>query len=261
MNLALRPTNPDKSADRQAAEQDVFMREVDDALRQDQMFGFFRSYGMLVAGLVVAGLVAFAGYLWWDHSKTKAADEHSEQYVIALDQLDGRNLKGADDKLKLIAADSGTASAVSAKLLRAGIALEQKRTQEALTLYAEVAADQGAPKPYRDLATVRQVAVQFDTMKPQDVVDKLKPLAVPGNAWFGVAGELVGIAYLKMNQPDLAGPLFADIARDEKAPESLRGRARQLAGLLGVDAIDDEEKPAKSGEKAGPADEAPREIG
>ena len=258
MNLALRPTNPgpDKAAERQAHEQDVFLREVDDALRQDQMAGFFKSYGVLVLGLVVVGLAALGGYLWWDHGRKQAAEEHSEQYVVALDQLDGRNLKGADEKLRAIAADSGTASAVSAKLLRAGIALEEKRTKDALGLYAEVAADTSASQPYRDLATVRQVAAQFDTMKPQDVVDRLKPLAVPGNAWFGVAGELVGIAYLKMNKPDLAGPLFARIAKDEQLPETLRGRARQLAGLLGVDAIDDEDKPAKVAPDAAEAADA-----
>lgn len=71
------------------------------------------------------------------------------------------------------------------------------------------------------------------------MVDRLKPLAVPGSAWFGSAGELLGIAYLKLGQRELAGPLFAAVARDETTPQSLRRRARQLAGLLGVDAVDD----------------------
>jgi len=71
------------------------------------------------------------------------------------------------------------------------------------------------------------------------VVARLKPLAVPGNAWFGSAGELVGAAYLKQGRPELAGPLFAQIAKDKTVPETLRARARQLAGVLGVDAIED----------------------
>ena len=73
---------------------------------------------------------------------------------------------------------------------------------------------------------------------------RLKALAVPGNPWFGSAGELVGMAYLKQGKPDLAGPLFASISRDKDTPETLRRRARQLAGLLGVDAIDDVAKAA-----------------
>ena len=76
-------------------------------------------------------------------------------------------------------------------------------------------------------------------MKPEEVIAKLKSLAVPGNPWFASAGELVGIAYIKQGHNDLAGPLFAAIAKDKDAPESLRSRGRQMAGLLGVDAIDD----------------------
>ena len=81
-------------------------------------------------------------------------------------------------------------------------------------------------------------------MLPQQVVDRLKPLAVPGNPWFGSAGELVGMAYIKQGRTELAGPLFAAISRDKEAPASLRSRSRQLAGLLGVDAIDDPVKAA-----------------
>ena len=66
-------------------------------------------------------------------------------------------------------------------------------------------------------------------------------LAVPGNAWFGSAGELVGAAYLRQNRADLAGPLFAAIAKDKDVPESIRSRTQQLAGLLGVDAVTDPE--------------------
>jgi hypothetical protein len=85
------------------------------------------------------------------------------------------------------------------------------------------------------------------------VIARLKPLAKPGNPWFGSAGELVAMAYLKEGKKDLAGPLFAAIAKDEDAPKSMRSRARQMAGVLGYDAVVDvdqllaEERIDKSG--------------
>ena len=94
--------------------------------------------------------------------------------------------------------------------------------------------------------------MQFDTIPPAEVVERLKPLAVPGNPWFGSAGELVGIAYLKQNKPDLAGPLFSAIAQDESVPESLRARSRQISGLLGVDAIADVDEIVDAQNGAGP---------
>ncbi len=242
--MALPPTTIDSANERNRkkadAEQETFLREVDDALRQDQFEGFFRTYGKpLLAGIVI-GLVALAGYLFWQEHRRSAADERSEQFVVALDELQAGNRKGAYDELQALAADKGTASATSAALLRAGLAIELNKPGEAVGIYEQVAADSDAPQPMRDLATVRYVALRFDELKPVEVIARLKPLAVPGNAWFGVAGEMLGMAYLEQGKNDLAGPLFAQIARDKDVPSSLRGRTRQLAGLLGVDALDAE---------------------
>lgn len=126
-----------------------------------------------------------------------------------------------------------------ALLVQAGIAQQKGDKAGAIKLYEQVTADTNAPQPYRDLASIRLVAANFDAMKPEDVIAKLKPLAVPGNPWFGSAGELVGIAYLKQGKTELAGPLFAAIAKSKDTPETLQTRARQMAGLLGVDAVDE----------------------
>lgn len=253
--MALRPQDPKaqggKIAERDAAQQEVFLREVDDALRQDEALDMAKRYGKPALAVIAAGLLGLAGYLWWDHQQTQQAGERGEQLVKALDALDAGNVAAGDKQLAPLA-EGETASAVAAKLLRAGIAMEQGRDAEAAKLFAAVAADDGAPQPYRDLATVREIAATFDSLPPQQVVDRLKPLAVPGNAWFGPAGELVAFAYMKQGRNDLAGPLFAKIARDAESPESLRSRTRQMAGLLGVDAIDDPQK-AVAGEAPGAA--------
>lgn len=246
--LALRPESPqsrsDQIAKRQAAQQDVFLREVDEAVRQDEMLGLFQRYGKLAAVLVVIGPLALAGYLYWDHSRKQAAGAVGEQFTLALDKLDASNLPAADKELAGVIDKGGPGSVAAAKLLRGGIAAQQGKPADAAKLFAEVAADSGAPQPFRDLATIREVAIKFDQLPPQQVVDRLKPLAVPGNPWFGNAGELVGIAYIKQGKNDMAGPLFAAISRDKDVPESLKRRTRQMAGLLGVDAIDDVAKAA-----------------
>jgi hypothetical protein len=254
--LALRPQRPksraEQVAQREAAQQDVFLREVDEALRQDEMLGLVQRWGRPIAIVVVVALLALAAYLWWDNHRKQEAGAVGEQFTMALDKLEANNLSAADKELVGVIAKGGPGSVAAAKLLRGGIASQQNKPADAAKLFAEVSADAGAPKPFRDLATIREVAVRFDQIPPQQVIDRLKPLAVPGNAWFGSAGELVGIAYMKQGRNDLAGPLFAAISRDKEVPDSLRRRTRQLAGLLGVDAIDDVAKAA-----AGDAPEAP----
>ena len=91
----------------------------------------------------------------------------------------------------------------------------------------------------RDLAKVREIAVRYDTMKSADIIAALKPLAVPGNPYFGSAGEMVAHAYLDQGKRAEAGALFAQIAKDDQVPETMKSRARQMAGVLGVDAIED----------------------
>jgi len=124
-------------------------------------------------------------------------------------------------------------------MMAAGILTQQNKPADAQKAFAAIAADDKAPQPYRDLATIREVALGFEAMPADQVVARLKPLAVPGKPFFGNAGELLGVAYMKQNRNDLAGPLFAAISRDKTVPDSLRRRARQMAGLLGVDAVDD----------------------
>jgi hypothetical protein len=252
--LALRPQRPqsraEQLAERDAAQQDVFMREVDEALRQDEMVGLFKRYALPVGIVVAIGLLALAGYLWWDNHRKNDEGAVGEQLTMALDRIDASNFSAASTELNGVIARGGPASAASAKLLRAGIAQQQDKPAEAGKLFAEVAADGQVPQPFRDLATIREVAVQFDNMPPQQVIDRLKGFAAPGNPWFGTAGELVGIAYMKQGRNDLAGPLFAAISRDKNTPESLRRRTRQLAGLLGVDALDDVAKAAAGDQPA-----------
>lgn len=236
--LAVPPSNSDANARRQAAQSGVFMREVDDALRQDQLETFLRRYGKPLLALIVIGLLAFAGYLYWHHRQKGAAEANAEQLVLALDDLDAGNAAAAQKKLAPLAAGDG-GEAIMAQLTQAGIALEQGKSDQAARLYSEVARNDDAPQPLRDLATVREVAAAYDKLPPQTVVDRLSTLAQPGSPWFGVAGEMVGIAYLKQGKTKQAGPLFVNIAKDKTQPDGLRARVRQLAGELGFDAIED----------------------
>ncbi len=216
------------------------MREVDDALREAEFKSMLARYGKPVGGAIAAGLLALAGYLWWDNSTKQAAGEQSERATIALDKLEAGNAAAALTDLEALAKDGSEGSKAAAAMTRAAILVQQGKVADGTKAFAAIAADASVPQAYRDMATVREVSLRFDTMPPQQVIDRLKPLAVPGNAWFGSAGELVGMAYLKLGKPDLAGPLFAAIGKNTEVPSTLRSRMRQVAGQLGYDAGTDD---------------------
>lgn len=246
--MALPPekTGPStKKAERDAATQDVFLQEVDDALREDQIRTLWERYGKAGIAALVLIIAGLLGWMLWENQKQSAAETQGEAYVKALDTLEAGNLDGALAALSPIENAEQDGYRAAARLLKGGILQEKGDSKGAIAAFAAVAKDEAVAKPYRDLALIRQSTLEFDSVKPQVIVDRLKPLAVPGNAWFGSAGELVGIAYMRMGKNDLAGPLFAQIAKDKKVPATLRSRAQQLAGLMGVDAVEDPEQAAR----------------
>lgn len=211
----------------------ALLREVNDAVRQDMMVSVWQRYGRWMLVGLVAALAVFAGWLWWDkHSQTKAG-EAAEKLDVALKATAG---SGTPDAAALAALEKDTQPGyrAAARLMKAAGAAQKGSDVEAAGLYGQIAADTGLAQPYRDLALVRQTALQFDKMKPEDVVARLKPLAQAGNPWFGSAGEMSAIAYLRMNKKREAGEMFASMSRDTQVPESIRLRAGQMAGMLGV---------------------------
>ncbi|MDZ4306597.1 tetratricopeptide repeat protein [Allopontixanthobacter sp.] len=235
-------TPEEKKAQREAAAEDVLLREVDEAVRQDQLSNFAANYGKPLIAAIVLGLAGFGGYLYWQSQQEAAMERDSEALVAALDQIEAGNLDSGSSALDPLIAGSNPGAQAASTLLKAGVALEQGNAREAGQLFAAVAADEDAPPALRDIATIRGVATSYDSLKPADIIARLKPLAVPGNPFFGSAGELVAMAYLDQGKEKEAGALFAAISRDEAVPEGLRSRARQMAGLYGVDAIEDVDK-------------------
>jgi hypothetical protein len=215
---------------------EAFMREVDDAVRQDQLLTFWERYGRWLLAAVVGGLALFGAWLYWQHYSKQQSDAVSEQFAKVLDSAAGGGTPDAKT-LDALTQASQPGFAASAQLLKAGTAARKGDTKSAIAAYKALAADTKLDQPYRDLALIRQTALEFDAVPPQQVVDRLKPLAVEGAPWFGSAGEMVAIAYMKLRKPDLAGPIFAAIAKDDNVPPSIRSRARQMAGLLGIDAV------------------------
>jgi hypothetical protein len=138
-------------------------------------------------------------------------------------------------RFDVLADSRAKAVRASAMFGRAAIAIRANDLKLAAAKFGELANDKSMPTPVRDLALIRQTAVQFDSLKPEEVIARMAPLAKAGEPWFGSAGELTGLALIKQNKTAEAGKLFAAIARNESVPAGLRNRAVQMASSLGVD--------------------------
>ena len=221
------------------ADNETFYREVDEELRKDQMTGFWKRYGILLVIGVFLLLLALAGFLWWQQQKQVRAGEQGEALTALFDDVQAGRTKGVDAKLNTLAEEGSPGYRAAALLTKGAMAVQSGNDAAAIAAFKQVAEDDGLPEPYRELALIRQTSVEYDTLAPAVVIQRLGRLAVAGNPWFGSAGELVAIAHLKQQRPQLAAPIFAAMAKDQALPPSMRSRALQMAGALGVDATQD----------------------
>jgi hypothetical protein len=223
--LAL-PTDPAES----------FVREVDENLRRDQARDFLKKNGPWIVGAILLFLAAVAGWLYWQDRQLKQAELETERLNTVMTQLGAGQVAQSSQQLAALEKSNAEGVSAAARLTKAAVALEKADRKAAIDQYRAVMDDRGLAQPYRDLATIRLTALEFDQMKPEDVIARLKPLAEAGNPWFGSAGEMTAMAMLKQGRKSEAGRLFAAIAADKQVPNSIRSRAVQIAGTLGVDA-------------------------
>ena len=224
---------------------ETFYREVDEELRRDQVAGFWKRYGTLVIIGIVLLLAAIGGAIWWQNQRGEKAGQQGETLTAVFEDVQGGKAQTVGPRLDQLAKEGSDGYRAAALLTKADVALEAGNDAAAVAAFRQVAEDDGLAEPYRNLALIRQTAVEYDTLPPAQVIQRLQPLATAGNPWFGSAGEMVAIAYLKQQQPAKAAPIFAAMAKDKTLPRSMRSRALQMAGALGVDAVEEAAGPAQ----------------
>lgn len=262
--MARTPTSstPDPDTPELSAEDEVVMREIDEAVRKDDAAEFVQKYGFALGSALTVVLLGLAGYLFWDSQVESGLEADSEQIVSVLDYAQAEDFASVKDRTAPLVDNETVGVRTSARLLQAAASLETGEPERAVELYAQVAADEEAPQGLRDLATLREVTTNFDDRDPADVIARLADLAQPENAFYGSAAELTAIAHLEAGNREEAGKLFAAIAKNEDLPGSLRDRALQMTGQLGVDAVEDveaflEEQGVAVGAQGAPGGAAP----
>ena len=215
---------------------DTFLKEVDENLRRDRVTDFFKSYGKWIAVAVVLFLAAGGGWIYWEDRQNRASSDESEQLHALLTDISAGKTQTVPQRVAQLEKSHSDVVRASAILTDAAVALENNNRSAAIAKYRDLASDEGIAQPFRDMATVRLTALEFDSIKPEEVIARLQPLAKAGNPWFGSAGEMTALALMKQNKNAEAGRRFAAIAADQQVPNSIRSRAVQVAGTLGVDA-------------------------
>jgi hypothetical protein len=235
-------------------ENEAFYREVDEELRRDQALQTWERYRWPIVGGIVLLIAAIGGFIWWQNYRQSRIEAQGATLTSIVEDMGTGAYRGTAPRIAELEKSGNEAYRALGLISRANLLAQEGDAAGAARILGQVAADEDVPEEVRHGALVRQTIVEYDRLQPAQIIQRLRPLVRAGGPWHGTAGELTAHAHLRAQQPQQAGQVFAAVARDETVPESIRSRAVQMAGGLGIDAT--QGAPASGGGAGGAGNQA-----
>jgi hypothetical protein len=211
---------------------DDIIREIDEEVRRDQYLKLAKRYAPQLTAVAIAIVVAAGGFFGWREYRQQQAVREGEQFAAALNLLRDGKTKDAAPAFGLLANDGSTGYGALAAFESAAAKWQSGDAKGAVADYDRMAADSGAEKRYRDLASLLAVLHLMDTATPEELDRRLAPLTAPDCIWHYSALELGALVRLKAGDLEAARKALTQLSDDTAAPTGVRGRATEMLAAL-----------------------------
>lgn len=211
---------------------DIFIREVDEDLREERLHRFWKRYGHLILGIALALVVLVAGQEAWKQWQSRQTAAYALRYDEAVILIEvGRTAEGITMLAALATEADGGYRAVAA-LRQAAVLAGQGELAMALAVWRHVAADLEVPQPYREAAVLLTVLNGMGTLEPSELTGLLEPLTVDTSPWRFSALELTAVLAMHRNDTSTARAILTRLVDDPQAPAGVRSRTEALRQCL-----------------------------
>lgn len=237
---------------------DIFT-EVEEDLRREQYYKLWKNYGRIGLGVFAGAILAVTAYAVWESHQQDVRREQSARYqdvMFADPPLEGVALEGALTKLT---EEMGGGYKTLAQFNLAAAFVNEKKYPEAIALFEALAADSGADRSLRDVATIKAAALQAEVLTLDEMRKKLARLTAPEEAMRFSAGEL--LAYVAYRTGDLtaAQGYLTALRDDAEIPANARQRVSDMLAFIAGRGVAETGAPAAESAPEAPA-EAPAET-
>jgi len=212
---------------------DNLFREINEEMRRDRFLALWQKYGRFLIGGVIALVVGVAGNVGWAEYSRQQALEVGARYHAAANLLQQGNEDIARAAFATLGQDSNGGYAILARLHEAALVSAKRDTEGAILLYREIAEDADVPVAFRDLAHIMGALRRIDRADPEKLVAELAPLRAMDSPWRHSALEITALVAIRTGERTKAREIYASLAEDITAPESLRQRAGEMVTALG----------------------------
>ena len=246
---------------RGSANPDEFIREVDEAVRQEQWLKLWKRYGNYVVAAVLAVVIGTAAGVGWRTWQERARHDEARRYAAAQQLLSDDRPAEAAAAFEALAADAGSGYRVLARLRAAEARAAAGDPAAATALLEQLATNDEAEHRYRslgELLATQRVAADAD---PSALLAQLEPLIGVDDPWRHSALELRALAQMRSGDTAAARQTLNDLLNDPLTPPDLGRRAGELLTSLGGPPADDAaegplpEEPASTEAEADRAEE------
>lgn len=213
------------------ADDNEFIREVNEDYRRDQVAEIWKRYSGLIIALAVLVVAGVGAWRYWQHHQLVRAEAASERFDAAAKLAQDGKTQEADSAFAALASDAPSGYRVLARFRAAADRSKTDRTAAAAE-YDKLAADTALGDGLRELARLRAALLRLDDADPAAALASLQGLAAPTGAFRHTAREMLGLAALKRGDYEGAGRWFEQISGDPDTPQGLRQRIEIYEALV-----------------------------
>lgn len=240
---------------------DEFIREVDEAVRQDQWLKLWKQYGSYIVAAalaVVIGTAAGVGWRTWQQSQRL---DEARRYAAAQQMLSENRPAEAAEAFTVLAQDANSGYRVLARLRAAEARAAAGDPAAARAFLEQLAASDDADPRYRALGDLLEAQRAFGDADPGALLGELDSLIGINDPWRHSALELRALAQMRAGDSLAARQTLNDLLDDPLTPPDLGRRAAELLAFLGGPPAPDvaaeplPQEPAAERPRAEPAEE------
>lgn len=211
---------------------DLF-REVEEEFRQEQIIQFVKRYGVHLVAVVVAAILALAGYNYWQNQQNAERGALSERFEAAVSMLsDGKPIEAAGE-FEALAADAGPSGYGLLAGLRRAEALAQAGDVAGAVAAYDAIAESSVERFFRDVARIFAANLLVDSASLAEIEDRLASVRGEGNSLRYPALELIATSQYRAGRLREAAELFGQIGEEAPVNSGVRLRALQMLAIIG----------------------------
>ena len=207
-----------------------FLKEVEEDIHREEWIQFWKNYGLVIGGVVLATLLAAGGYLWWRSSEQAALEADSARYESILSEMlhSGPSPSVQKSFQDLVSKGRGgypLLAQIQLYRIASGGSNDPQIDSEGEALLAKVRGSRESGFEGAIVLNLAYRAIDGGRELPAVVRDSLKLFEMPQNPWKGLALEVQALEAVQNKQLDQAQKIYNTLLTSTDVIQGVHTRA------------------------------------